>query len=143
MASMIQDLAATGIITAGNTFNSAISGTGALTTVDFADQIHNRVTMLATVSVVTASGNVTIKAQESTDDSTWTDVLGVDGLAQDITLSTVNTVQSVSFNVTKRYVRAYATLNSGTSVTAQILFVGTRQITPQNAAGGWVNESYS
>lgn len=126
--------------TAGNTFNSAISGTAGLTTVDLKDAGADRISCFMAVTVVTAAGNVTLKFQQSADGTTWEDI--VDNLGNTVSqnLTTVNTYFWKSFNVVQRYVRAYGTLNSGTSINAVIVFVAQQKYTPDDF-GGWVNDN--
>lgn len=128
------DLADNAVIQAGNTYSTPITG-GALTTVDLVDCVANMYTAILTVTTITSSGNVTIKIQQSIDGSTWTDT-GVTFTAA----SVANTTQIVSFQNVGRYTRAFATLNSGTSITAAITFLGQRQTTPANS-GGFSNQA--
>lgn len=120
-----------------NTYGTAISSTAALTAIDLKDAGANRISALATVSVVTASGNVTVKFQESDDNVTFVDITGATFTA----FTAINTAQLISFNVSKRYVQAYGTLNSGTSVTAQITVIAAAKQRPGNF-GGWQNDTY-
>lgn len=144
MTNIFQDLANNAIFTAGNTYGTAISGTGILTGVDLIDGVANRVAAMVTCSAVASSGNVTIKIQESSDNVTFTDLVDpITGVAYTFSaITAANTVQLISFNTNKRYVAGYATLNSGTSVTAQLTFIADRRVTP-TSKGGFVNDPVS
>lgn len=139
---MWEDLAGQAIQTAGNTFGTAVSATGGLTTVDLKDAGNNRATAILTSTAVAGSGIVGVKIQESTDDSTWTDITNpVTGSAYAFTnVSAANDLQILSFNTNKRYVRGYGTLVSGTSVTLQLQFLAQRKMNPANTPG-WINET--
>lgn len=136
-AGIFQDLQDNAIATVGNTFGTAVSATAGLTTVDMVNEVANRISAYLTSSAIASSGNVTVKIQESSDNSTWGDITGATFTAT----TAANDSQLISFNVTKRYVRGYATLNSGTSVTLQLTFFMQRRMVPANN-GGWVNETY-
>lgn len=142
MASMWEDLAGEGIFTAGNTYGTAVSGSGGLTTVDLVNAGNNRATAILTTTAVASSGNVTVKIQESTDDSTWTDITNAQTAAAYTfaAATAANTLQAISFNTNKRYVRGYGTLNSGTSVTLQLTFIAQRKFNPADLPG-WINET--
>lgn len=120
-----------------STYGTAISGTGALLAIDLAEAGANRISALATISAIAGSGNVTVKIQESDDNVNFVDITGAAFTA----FTTANTVQIISFNVSKRYVQAYGTLNSGTSVTAQISCLAQAKQRPANF-GGWQNDTY-
>jgi hypothetical protein len=130
-AGIFLDLENNAIQSAGNTYGTAVSASGGLTAVDCVNMVGNRMTALLTSSAVAGSGNVTVKIQESTDDSTYTDITGATFTA----LTAANVTQIKSFNVIKQYVRGYATLNSGTSVTLQLQFLGQRRVTPISTGG--------
>ena len=136
MANIFLDLASNAIKLAGNTYGTAVSSTAALTGVDCVDAVGNMMSALLTSSAVSGSGNVTIKIQESSDDSTYADITGATFTA----VSAANDLQLISFPVTKRYLRCHGTLNSGTSVTLQVTFLAQRKVTP-DAKGGWTNET--
>lgn len=140
MAGIFEDLQHLAVVSAGNTYGTAISATGAQTTVDMKDCGANRITALANVSAIGSSGIVTIKIQES-DTTTDGDFADITGATFGSSFATVNTEQIKSFNITKRYVRAHATLVSGTSVTMAIIFLAQRKTTPVSN-GGWVNDTY-
>lgn len=142
MATMWEDLAGTAIQTAGNTFGTAVSASGGLITVDLKDAGNNRATALLTSTAVAGSGVVGVKIQESTDDSTWTDITNpVTAAAYTFTnVSAANDIQILSFNTNKRYVRGYGTLVSGTSATIQLQFLAQRKMNPANTPG-WINET--
>ncbi len=136
-AGIFEDLQHNALYPAANIYGTAISGTAALTGVDMQAAGADRISALATVSAISSSGNVTVKFQESDDDGTYVDITGATFTA----FTTVNTSQLISFNVSKRYVRAYGTLNSGTSVTCQITLLAQAKQRPANF-GGWQNETY-
>ena len=142
MATMWEDLAGEAIQTAGNTFATPVSANGGLTGVDLKDAGNNRATAILTSTAVAASGNVTVKIQESTDNSTFTDITNpVTGATYTFTaVSAAEALQILSFNTNKRYVRGYGTLNSGTSVTLQLQFLTQRKMNPANTPG-WINET--
>jgi len=135
MANLHHDLTAECTFSALNTYGTAISSTAALTAVDCAAMASNMATAVITCSAVASSGNVTVKMQESSDNSTFTDITGATA-----TITTANTVTNLSFPVTKQYVRAYGTLNSGTSVTAQVTLITNRKYPPANTPS-WTNET--
>jgi len=139
-AGIFLDLASQGILQAGNAGGTAISGTAGLTAVDLVDCGANMATATVTVSAVASSGNVTLKMQESatTTDGDFTDITSAT-FATALTAA-AQTPQMISFQFKKRYVRVYATLVSGTSVTAQTLILCQRKTTPASS-GGWTNET--
>lgn len=141
MANMFEDLASSIITGAGNTFGTAVSATGALTAVDFVDAGNNRISAIVTTTAVAGAGTADIKIQESTDNSTWTDLTNpVTATAYVFPqLNAANQTQFISFNVNKRYVRGYATIG-GTSVTLQLTFMAQRKVSPANTPG-WINET--
>lgn len=135
MAGIFLDLASNAVKTAGNTFGTPVSVTGGLTGVDFVDVVGNMCSAMLTSTAVSGAGTADVKIQESTDNSTFTDISG----AVFTQVAAANALQLISFQVTKRYLRGYATVG-GTSVTLQLTFLGQRATTPANN-GGWVNEA--
>lgn len=137
MANIAEDLQNIGAVAAGNTFGTAVSGSGGLTAVDLVNDGANRISGLLTSTAVAGAGTASIQIQESADNSTWTDVAG----ALFTTISAANAQQLLSWNQTKRYVRGNCTI-TGTSVTLQLSYFYTAKTRPSNT-GGWVNEVYS
>ena len=141
MATMWEDLAGEAIVTAGNTFGTAVSVTGGLTGVDLVDAGNNRATALLTTTAVAGAGTATVKIQESTDNTTFTDITNpITAAAYTFTnVAAANALQTISFNTNARYVRGYATI-TGTSVTLQLTFIAQRKMNPANTPG-WINET--
>lgn len=137
MADIFQDLGREAIASAGNTFATAINGTAGLTSIDFKDAGANRVTVIAATASVSGSGKVTLKGQESDDNSSWVDIAN-GSLPQTTAAQDLNVL---SMNVSKRYFRVFGTLDSGTSVTAAVIVLAMRKSIPANF-GGFVNDTY-
>lgn len=135
-AGIFLDLASNAVIGALNTFGTAVSATGDLLSVDAKDVVGNMATAILTTSAVSGSGNVTIRITESADNVTFTDVAGATFTA----VTAANQQQIISFQTKKRYIGAASVLNSGTSVTCQVTFLGQRRTTPADN-GGWVNDA--
>lgn len=72
--------------------------------------------LLVDVGAVAASGNVTVKLQESSDNSTFTDVASADLVGTIADPLVASTPTFLGYIGAERYVRAVGTLNSGTSV---------------------------
>ena len=138
MANTLIDLQHSAVFVAGNTFNSAVSITGGLTSVDCSNAAADRMSAYVTTTAVSGAGTVVIQVQESVDNTNWTSVNG-GGLFT--VLNAANQSQVVSWDPTAHYVRGYATL-TGTSVTLQLTFIYLPKVTPVGVAGGWVNEQY-
>lgn len=134
MANIFLDLASNAKVAALNTYGTAVSSTAALTAVDCVDVVGNMMSAMLTTSAVSGSGNVTIKLQESADNVTFTDITGATFTA----VTAANDLQIISFKPVQRYVQAYGTLNSGTSVTCQVTLIAQKRVTPTNS-GGWSN----
>lgn len=135
-AGIFLDLASNAVIKVGSTFGTAITATGIQTGVDMVDVVGSMCSAILTTSAVAGSGNVTWKIQQSADNVTFTDISGATFTAT----TAANDQQIISFQVKSRYIAAFATLNSGTSVTSQITFLGQRRTVPANN-GGWVNDA--
>ena len=84
----------------------------------------NSATLVVNVGAIVGAGNMTAKMQESDDNSAWSDVAAIDtiGTALPAVLVTGTTVR-IGYKGIKRYVRAVATLNSGTSVALDAIIV--------------------
>lgn len=134
-AGIFLDLASNDVTTAGNTYGTAVSATGGLTGVDMVSSVGNMVSAIVTSTAVAGAGTAAIVIQESSDNSTYTTITG----ASFTTISAANALELISFKLTKRYVRGYATI-TGTSVTLQLTFIGQRRTTP-SGNGGWVTET--
>ena len=138
-ANILSEIGFNAVTAAGNTWATAISGTGGLTAVNTATDGANMVTAILQCVSVSGSGNVTIKIQES-NTTTSGDFADLSTPATFTAISAAQDLQIISFKATKQYVRGYATLNSGTSVTAVLTFLWQRHTTPANN-GGWVNDA--
>jgi hypothetical protein len=75
------------------------------------------------VGAIASSGNVTVKLQHSDNNTDWDDVAasGLNGAFPEVLLT--NTAFRVGYIGDKRYVRAFGTLNSGTSVAYSVAIV--------------------
>jgi hypothetical protein len=90
--------------------SGAVSGTG----VDLLG--HNSAMVVFNFGAVAGSGVLNCKVQESADNSTFTDVAAADLEGSITNPATAATVQRVGYKGASRYIRAVATLASGTSV---------------------------
>lgn len=81
-------------------------------------QGFDSLTFMVCVGAIAGAGNMTVKVQESVDlaFSTPIDVAAADLVGAFTTPLVTNTVQKIGYRGTKRYVRLFGTLNSGTSV---------------------------
>nr|WP_297388248.1 hypothetical protein [uncultured Roseateles sp.] len=79
---------------------------------------YDMATVLYTAGAIVASGDVTLKLQESDDNSSFSDVAAADLAGSFPSALTANSAGLVGYRGAKRYVRVVATLNSGTSVAA-------------------------
>jgi hypothetical protein len=131
---ILLDVGSNAIIGPGNTFATPVSATGGLTAVDLVDADAKMATAIVTSSAVAGAGTAAIKMQESADNSVWVDI----PLAVFTTISAAESLQLISFNVMRRYVRGFATV-TGTSVTLSLAIFAQRHAVPVNK-GGWVNE---
>lgn len=71
---------------------------------------------VANVGAIVSAGNVTLKWQESVNNSDWTDVAADDVLTPFPAALVANSVVNSGYIGNARYVRIFGTLNSGTSV---------------------------
>lgn len=71
---------------------------------------------VANVGAIASSGNVTLKWQESVNNTDWTDVAAADVLVPFPAALVANSVVKSGYIGNARYVRIVGTLNSGTSV---------------------------
>ena len=76
-----------------------------------------------TAGAVAGSGNVTPKMQHSANGSDWDDVAAADLIGAFPTVLVANTTYKVGYRGGRRYVRAFGTLNSGTSVAYSAAFI--------------------
>lgn len=95
---------ATSVDPAGNR-TATVNGTG----VDLAGY---NAAAVAFVPAAITDGTHTPKLQESDDNATWNDVAAADQLGSLVDLAS-DTVQEVSYNGTKRYIRAVVTVAGG------------------------------
>src|SRR5512134_2095049 len=79
---------------------------------------YDSLTFAVAVGAIVASGNMTVKVQHDDDPGfgTVADVAAADLVGAFTTPLVTNTVQKIGYRGTKRYVRLFGTLNSGTSV---------------------------
>lgn len=75
------------------------------------------------VGAVASSGNVTVKLQDSNNGSDWDDVAAANLVGAFPAALLTNTVGRVGYTGGKRYLRAFGTLNSGTSVSYGVVVV--------------------
>jgi len=75
------------------------------------------------VGAIAGSGNMTIKLQDSDDNSTFADTVADDRIGAFAAVLLTGTTNDVGYIGGKRYVRAVATLNSGTSVAVSVVIV--------------------
>jgi hypothetical protein len=68
------------------------------------------------VGAIAASGNVTVKLQDSDNGTDWADVTAGNLVGAFPAALTANSALRVGYVGGKRYLRAFGTLNSGTSV---------------------------
>lgn len=106
--------------------------------VDMQDHIGATLTALLFVGTVSGtSPTLDSKVQESSDNSTFTDVSG----ATFTQVTASNSSQQVLFKPTKRYVRvAHTIAGTSPSFTVGAMFLGQYRHTPTND-GGWDNVS--
>lgn len=85
-----------------------------------------------TVGAIAGSGNVTVKLQDSPDNTNWTDVAAANLQGEFPAALLTNTAFLVGYLGTERYVRAVGTLNSGTSVAFSVgIVLGNPNIRPR------------
>jgi hypothetical protein len=78
---------------------------------------------VVTVGAIASSGNVTVKLQDSDNGSDWDDVTAANLVGTFPAALLTNTAFDVGYIGGKRYVRAFGTLNSGTSVAYSVAIV--------------------
>ena len=117
-----------GSVLAGATTDANFAGT----TVTLTDVHSNGVTFLFTVDKnATTAATLTLKAQESTNGSSWSDITGAS------TAATTTGVYGVVCQPTQNTVRGTATVGTtAISYDVAILIGGHRQTSPRNE-GGW------
>lgn len=121
MSTKLHDLPSNMILGAGltpRTLTASANGTGA----DFQSGDGRCTALQITGTVSGTTPSLAGKIQESSDNSTWTDVSGAAFTA----VSTTDNAQAISFDRTKRYVRYAATI-TGTSPSFPIAVVITEQ----------------
>lgn len=75
------------------------------------------------VGAVAGSGNVTVKLQDSDNGSDWDDVVAPNLVGAFPAVLLVNSILRVGYIGGRRYLRAFGTLNSGTSVAYSVAVV--------------------
>jgi len=75
------------------------------------------------VGAVAGSGNVTVKMQHSVNGTDWDDVTAADLHGSFPAALVANTTPKVGYRGGRRYLRAFGTLNSGTSVAYSAAFI--------------------
>lgn len=78
---------------------------------------------VVTVGALAGAGNVTVKLQDSDNGSDWDDVVAPNLIGAFPAVLLINTALRVGYIGGKRYLRAFGTLNSGTSVTYSVAVV--------------------
>lgn len=99
--------------------NSAATVTGQ--TVDLRN--FDSAAAVVTVGALAGAGNVTVKLQDSDNGSDWDDVAAGNLIGAFPAVLLINTALRVGYVGGKRYLRAFGTLNSGTSVTYSVAVV--------------------
>ena len=103
---------------------------------DLVDVVGNRANAVLMVGAVAGATTVTVKIQQSTATNTgFADISGATFATFTTTGATTDSLRILSFNPTMRYVRAYATLNTGTTVTLGTTIFGQRRTCPANSGG--------
>lgn len=96
-------------------------------------QGYDSLTFGVAVGAIAGSGNMTMKVQHDDDPAfgTVADVDAADLVGAFTTPLVTNTVQKIGYRGTKRYVRLFGTLNSGTSVAVgAVAVLGRPSISP-------------
>jgi hypothetical protein len=126
----------------GQTFAVATTNTnGGGTAVDLADCVGNMAACHLQQGAVAGATTVTVKIQQSTATNTgFEDISGATFATFTTTGAVGDALKILSFRPTMRYVRAYATLNTGTTVTLGATIFGQRRTTP-SANGGFSTET--
>lgn len=128
----LQNNAAGGVSFAVGTTNT--NGNGS--TVDLVDVVGNMANAELMVGAVAGATTVTVKLQQSTQtNANFADISGASFATFTTTGATTDALRILSFRPTMRYVRAYATLNTGTTVTLGCTIFGQRRTTPSNSGG--------
>jgi len=92
---------------------------------------YETVTALVHTGAIVGAGNFTLKLQDSANGTDWSDVPSAGLLGAFEAVSTANSVTVVGYIGGKRYVRAVATKNSGTSLAlGAVLVLGTPTQSP-------------
>jgi hypothetical protein len=117
MASLVKDLLNNTV--RANTFSHAAATTGntAGSSADFVNA-ENPVTMIVDCFAPLAAIGYQIKAQESTDGTTWADITGAS-----IAAATTTGTSAVSFNRSLQYLRGYNTVSSVTTGAMLVKFI--------------------
>ncbi len=125
---------------------AALTTTTLGSTVDLIDSNANMASALLDVGAVSGTqGTFDVKMQESTQTATtgtWSDISGAT-FTQFTTSGVAGTSgpQIISFQRSKRYVRAYVTVaGTVTSAVIGVAIFAQRAVVP-DAKGGWVNET--
>jgi hypothetical protein len=126
----------------GQTFAVATTNTnGGGSTVDLADCVGNMAVCHLQHGAVAGATTVTVKIQQSTQtNANFADISGASFATFTTTGTAGNGLNILSFRPTMRYVRAYATLNTSTTVTLGATIFGQRRTTP-SANGGFSTET--
>jgi hypothetical protein len=132
---MVGDLKNSGFLGVSRYPGTAVSATGGLTSVDTNDAAGNVINaLLVAGNTAGSSPTLDVKIQESSDDSTWTDVAGA--TFTQVTTSTT-AAERVLVKSAKRYLRAHATIGGSSSPAYQValVFLATDKFT--GTGGGW------
>jgi hypothetical protein len=78
---------------------------------------------VVTVGAIASSGNVTVKLQDSDNGTDWDDVVAPNLIGAFPAVLLTNTALRVGYVGGRRYLRAFGTLNSGTSVAYSVAIV--------------------
>ncbi len=133
----VQHGAVEGVTFAAGTTNT--DGGGAA--IDLADCVGNMANAVLNRGAVAGATTVTVKIQQSTQtNANFADISGASFATFTTTGTTAQTGTILSFRPTMRYVRAYATFQTGTTVTLGVNIFGQRRTTP-SANGGWSTET--
>ncbi len=83
----------------------------------------NSAAVLIAVGAIAGAGNMTVKLQDSSNGSDWTDVAAAELKGSFPSALEANSVVKVGYLGDARYLRAVGTLNSGTSVAFSAVIV--------------------
>jgi hypothetical protein len=123
MASLVKDLLNNTV--RANTISTAAATTGSTagSSADFVNA-ENPVTMIVDAFAPLGALSYQIKAQESTDGTTWADITGAS-----IAAATTTGTSAVTFNRSLQYLRGYSTVASSTTGSLIVkLFAPLKQI---------------